>query len=112
MNGRKKITVDMIEAALRKGWNANQTARHYGMHRKSIEAAADRFGIILPLVSYSPMLANTFSPRALASASLSAPAAPQKKSNAVWSASKASIERALEKMQRDKRLQTMSNSDK
>ena len=112
MNGRKKITPDMIEAALRKGWNANQTARHYGMHRKSIEAAADRFGIMLPLVSYSPALADTFSPRALASASLSAPAAPKKKLNAVWSASPESVKRALEKMQRDKYLKTTANSDK
>ena len=49
MNGRKKITRDMIEAARDKGWNATQTSRHYGMHRKSIEAAAERFGIVLPL---------------------------------------------------------------
>ena len=110
MNGRKKITPDMIEAALRKGWNANQTARHYGMHRKSIEAAADWFGIMLPLVSYSPMLADTFSPRALASTTT--PAAPQKKPNAVWSASPESVQRALEKLQREKRLQTTSNNDK
>lgn len=49
MNGRKKITRDMIEAARDKGWNATQTSRHYGMHRKSIEAAAERFGIVLTL---------------------------------------------------------------
>jgi hypothetical protein len=49
MNGRKKITRDMIEAARDKGWNATQTSRHYGMHRKSIDAAAERFGIMLPL---------------------------------------------------------------
>lgn len=110
MNGRKKITPDMIEAALRKGWNANQTARHYGMHRKSIEAAADRFGIALPLVSYSQSLADTFSPRALASTTT--PTAPKKKLNAVWSASPESVQRALEKLQREKRLQTTSNNDK
>jgi hypothetical protein len=39
----------MIEAARDKGWNATQTSRHYGMHRKSIDAAAERFGIMLPL---------------------------------------------------------------
>jgi hypothetical protein len=49
MNGRQMMTRDMIEAARDKGWNATQTSRHYGMHRKSIDAAAERFGIMLPL---------------------------------------------------------------
>lgn len=91
MNGRKKITVDMIEAALRKGWNANQTARHYGMHRKSIDAAAERFGIVLPLgMTWAPPQPKTKPLVVWTDEIKNKPA-----TKPVFSASKEAVERAL-----------------
>lgn len=53
---RKKITRDMIRSALDMGWSVSQTARHYGFHNSSIDAACQRFGIALPMHKYSPAL--------------------------------------------------------
>jgi hypothetical protein len=107
MNGRKKITVDMIEAALRKGWNANQTARHYGMHRKSIDAAAERFGIVLPLgMTWTPPQPKT-KPLVVWTDEIKDKPATKPATKPVFSASKASIERALAKKAQEKRLQVM-----
>lgn len=98
---KRHITRDMIEAALKKGWNAAITARHYGFHRKSIDAAAERFGIALPLgVSWAPPPPKT---KPLLVWTDEIKDAPQKKP--VFSASKASIERALAKKAAEKRLQ-------
>lgn len=93
--GRKKITRDMLEACLEKRWCVAQVARHYGFHPKSIDAACERFGIMLPMSIFSPQIpASVKVPR-------SEVPVPKKKSNAVWSASPAAIERALRK-QREK----------
>ena len=103
MNGRKKITVDMIEAALRKGWNANQTARHYGMHRKSIDAAAERFGIVLPLgMTWTPPQPKT-KPLVVWTDEIK----DKPSTKPVFSASKEAIERALKKKSEERRLQVM-----
>lgn len=102
MNGRKRITVDMIEAAERKGWNAAQTARHYGMHRKSIEAAAERFGIFLPLgQSWSPQAQRRETLAMQAAAKVEAEGRPV--SAPVWSCSPAAIKRALAKLEAQKK---------
>lgn len=101
MSGRKRITVDMIEAAERKGWNAAQTARHYGMHRKSIEAAAERFGIFLPLgQSWTPTAQRL---ETLAMKAAERAEATQPVSKPVWSCSEASIKRALAKLEAQKK---------
>lgn len=92
---RRTITRDMMEACLAKGWAVSQAARHYGFHPKSIDAACERFGIMLPMSIFSPQIpASVKVPR-------SEVPIPKKKSNAVWSASPAAIERALRK-QREK----------
>ena len=98
MNRPKRLTRDMIEAAAREGWNAIQTARHYGVHRNIIDDACDRFGIELPErgAAYTALASNT----------------PRKNPNAVWSASPDAIKRALDKLQRAKQLQSASNNTK
>ena len=99
---RRTITRDMMEACLAKRWNAGQAAKHFGFHRKSIEAACERFGIVLPLMTFgkpitAPVLVwvdkidkDTPTPKAK------------------LSASKAAIERALAKRAAEKRLQATS----
>jgi hypothetical protein len=44
----------MIQAAKDRGWHLTLTAEHYGMHRSSIAAACERFGIVLPMHQFSP----------------------------------------------------------
>ena len=96
---RRVITRDMIQAAKEQGGHRTMAANHYGMHRSSIAAACERFGIVLPMHSFSPQRVS--------------------KKSKVWvdiidgetkpkvklSASKASIERALAKQADAKRLQ-------
>jgi hypothetical protein len=84
MYGRKRITKDMLEAAARKKWNSAQTARHYGTHRTIIDDACERFEVVLPEQPGTPT------------------ATPRKKPSALWSASPEAVQRALEKLRRDK----------
>lgn len=58
MAARKFLTRDMIVAAREKGWSVTITAQHYGMHRKSIDAACERFGVDLPQSKFSPQLVS------------------------------------------------------
>lgn len=51
---RRLITRDMIQAAKDQGWHLSLAANHYGMHRSSIAAACERFGITLPMHPFSP----------------------------------------------------------
>ena len=95
---RRHITKDMIIACREKGWHLTLAAAHLEMHRSSIAAACERFGIVLPMHNFSPQRVS--------------------KKSKVWvdicdgetkpkvklSASKASIERALENIAREKRL--------
>lgn len=85
---KRRITRDMIEAALEKGWCVSQTARHYEFHYSSIDAACQRFGIALPMHKYSPALLSS---RAVG---------PQPSDEKVkaWSASPDAIRRALAKI--------------
>jgi hypothetical protein len=96
---RREITKDMLIACREKGWHLTLAAAHLEMHRSSVAAACERFGIVLPMHQFSPQRVS--------------------KKSKVWvdvidgetkpkvklSASKASIERALEDMAREKRLQ-------
>ena len=96
---RRTITRDMMEAALAKRWNAGQAAKHFGFHRKSIEAACERFGIVLPLMTFGkPITAPV-----LVWVDKIDKETPTPK--AKLSASKAAIERALKKKEESKRLQ-------
>lgn len=88
MQKRLKITPDMIHAAFEKGWSVSQTARHYGTHPSSISAAANRFGIALPMSKYSP---QNISPRRKDTP------APSEERVAAFSASPDAINRALRK---------------
>jgi hypothetical protein len=89
MAGRKIITRDMIIAARDKGWSVSLTAQHYGMHRSSIDAACERFGIMLSLSKYAPTMPSKTKPKPDEQAS-------DKRTPALWSCSPAAIQRALE----------------
>ena len=99
MAGRKTITRDMIAAALDKGWNVSITAAHYGMHRKSIDAACERFGIALPLSKYAPTMLSKRSAywKEVVDAGTLKP-----KGNPVFSCKPSAIERALAEAERKK----------
>jgi hypothetical protein len=101
--GPKRITRDMITAAHEKGWNVTQTARHYGMHRTSISAACERFGIELSQSKFSPDLPSTRS-----RFWQDADAASTKVKTAVWSCKPGAINRALEKLEAEKGLRVKS----
>lgn len=97
---KKRITPDMLEAALRKGWNATQTSRHYGFHHKSIDAACERFGIVLPLgATWAPP------PKAKPLVVWTDEIKDVAQRKKVFSASPAAIERALAKQIAERRLQ-------
>jgi hypothetical protein len=89
MTGRKIITRDMIIAARDKGWSVSLTAQHYGMHRSSIDAACERFGIALSLSKYAPTVPSKTKPKVDEQVS-------DKRTPALWSCSPAAIQRALE----------------
>ena len=95
---RRVITRDMIQAAKDRGWHLTLTAEHYGMHRSSISAACERFGIVLPMHQFSP---QRVSPKSKVWVDI---IDGETKPKVKLSASKASIERALENIAREKRL--------
>ena len=96
MAGGKRISIDMMKAASERNWTVTKTARYYGLHRKSVDAACERFGVVLPLHD-APffgdygVLQDTKVPKVRAT---------KKPSNAVWSCSEAAVKRALEKIGR------------
>jgi len=95
MAGRKFLTRDMLIAARDKGWSVSLTAAHYGMHRKSIDAACERFGIALPLHKFSPTVPSKTKPKPEDQGS-------DKRTPAIWSCSPAAVERALAKMKENR----------
>lgn len=101
--GRKIITRDMIEAAKEKGWGITQTSRHYGMHRSSISAACERFGIELALSKFDPQMPSTRSKFWKDVVEKPKPKTPSK-----WSCSPAAIQRTLDRIKREKRLQAQN----
>ena len=99
---RRTISKDMMESALAKRWNAGQAGKHFGFHRKSIEAACERFGIVLPLMTFGkPITAPVLVWVDKIDKETPAP-------KAKLSASKAAIDRALAKRAAEKRLQATS----
>ena len=99
---RRVITRDMIQAAKDKGWHLTLAASHYGMHRSSLAAACERFGIMLPMHQFSP---QRVSPKSKVWVDV---IDGETKPKVKLSASKASIERALAKQADAKRLQASS----
>jgi len=95
---RRHITKDMLIACREKGWHLTLAAAHYNMHRSSIAAACERFGIVLPMHQFSP---QRVSPKSKVWVDI---IDGETKPKVKLSASKASIERALEDMEREKRL--------
>jgi hypothetical protein len=91
----------MIQAAKDKGWHLTLAAAHYNMHRSSIAAACERFGIVLPMHQFSP---QRVSPTSKVWVDI---IDGETKPKVKLSASKASIERALENIARQKRLQAL-----
>lgn len=97
--GPKRVTRDMLESAKEKGWNVTMTARHYGMHRTSIGAACERFGIELAQSKFSPDLPSTRSRFWRDTVEQ-----PKPKSQAVWSCKPGAIARALARLEAEKAL--------
>jgi hypothetical protein len=91
MTGRRIVTRDMILAAREKGWSVSLTAQHYGMHRSTIDAACERFGIALPMHKFSPVMPSQ-------TKKSQAPEANDTRTPAIWSCSPAAIERALKRL--------------
>jgi hypothetical protein len=89
----------MIQAAKEKGWHLTLTAQHYGMHRSSVAAACERFGIVLPMHQFSP---QRVSPKSKVWVDV---IDGETKPKVKLSASKAAVERALDDIERQKRLQ-------
>jgi hypothetical protein len=92
----------MLEAALAKQWDPTTTSRHYGVHRTSVTAACERFGISLPMHKFSPQAVSRRSPEWKETVDAMT---LQPKTSPRWSCSPRAIERALEKIQNGKRLQ-------
>jgi len=99
---RRIITKDMLTAAKEKGWNITQTANHYEMHRSSIAAACERFGIVLPMHPFSP---QRVSPKSKVWLDI---ADGETKPKVKLSASPAAVERTLRRLQSEKRLQAIN----
>jgi len=98
---RRLITKDMLLAAKDQGWHLSLTANHYGMHRSSIAAACERFGITLPMHPFSPQRVSQKSKVWIDIAD------GETKPKVKLSASPAAVERTLRRLQREKRLQAL-----
>ena len=97
MGGPRLITRDMMQAALIFRWSASQAAKHYGFSRNSIVAACERFGIVLPTTTFGKPI--------------TAPKEPNydevyvdEAQKVKLSASPSAIQRALDDIERQKRL--------
>ena len=93
MGGGKKITIDMMQAASEREWTAGRTARHYGLHRKSVVSACERFGVVLPLQE-APFYGDY---AVLKEATVPKIRVSEPERKAVWSASPAAVARALKR---------------
>ena len=98
---RRVITRDMIQAAKDQGWHLTLTAAHYGMHRSSIAAACERFGIVLPMHQFSP---QRVSPTSKVWVDI---IDGETKPKVKLSASPQAIKRAIDDIARQKRLQAL-----
>ena len=95
---RRVITRDMIIACREKGWHLTLAAAHLEMHRSSVAAACERFGIVLPMHSFSP---QRVSPKSKVWVDI---IDGETKPKVKLSASPAAIQRAIDDIERQKRL--------
>jgi len=98
---RRHITKDMLIACREKGWHLTLAAAHLEMHRSSIAAACERFGIVLPMHPFSP---QRVSPKSKVWIDI---VDGETKPKVKLSASPAAVERTLQRLQREKRLQAL-----
>jgi hypothetical protein len=89
----------MLIACREKGWHLTLAAAHLEMHRSSIAAACERFGIVLPMHPFSP---QRVSPKSKVWLDI---ADGETKPKVKLSASPAAVERTLRRLQNEKRLQ-------
>jgi hypothetical protein len=89
----------MLIACREKGWHLTLAAAHLEMHRSSIAAACERFGIVLPMHPFSP---QRVSPKSKVWLDI---ADGETKPKVKLSASPAAVERTLQRLQNEKRLQ-------
>jgi hypothetical protein len=99
---RRLITRDMLIACREKGWHLTLAAAHLEMHRSSIAAACERFGIVLPMHPFSP---QRVSPKSKVWIDI---ADGETKPKVKLSASPAAVERTLRRLQSEKRLQAIN----
>jgi hypothetical protein len=92
----------MLIACREKGWHLTLAAAHLEMHRSSIAAACERFGIVLPMHPFSP---QRVSPKSKVWIDI---VDGETKPKVKLSASPAAVERTLQRLQREKRLQALS----
>ena len=98
---RRHITKDMLIACREKGWHLTLAAAHLEMHRSSIAAACERFGIVLPMHPFSP---QRVSPKSKVWIDI---VDGETKPKVKLSASPAAVERTLQRLQNEKRLQAL-----
>lgn len=84
---RNKITIEILEAARRKGWSISQTARHYSTHHTTIGDACKRLNVELPRNQHIAAKPCEKKERLIAEA--------DNTKKLVWSCKPAAIERAL-----------------
>jgi hypothetical protein len=95
---RRHITKDMLIACREKGWHLTLAAAHLEMHRSSVAAACERFGIVLPMHQFSP---QRVSPKSKVWVDV---IDGETKPKIKLSASPSAIQRALDDIEREKRL--------
>jgi hypothetical protein len=98
---RRVITRDMLIACREKGWHLTLAAAHLEMHRSSVAAACERFGIVLPMHPFSP---QRVSPKSKVWIDI---VDGETKPKVKLSASPAAVERTLRRLQSEKRLQAL-----
>jgi hypothetical protein len=89
----------MLIACREKGWHLTLAAAHLEMHRSSIAAACERFGIVLPMHQFSPQRVSSKSKVWVDVID------GETKPKVKLSASPAAIQRAIDDIDRQKRLQ-------
>lgn len=98
---RPAITREQLQYCKDMGMSPSQAGTYLGRHHTTILSACAKFDIELPKYAHR-YAAPTFSKRS--PAVLAQIAQAKKEGRAVWSCSPAAIERALRKIEQDKRL--------
>lgn len=94
----KVITRDMMKTARENGWTISEAARQFDKHRSSVSKACERFGIVLPMHNFSPQKVSQKSKVWIDLID------NERRPKVKLSASPAAIQRAIDDMEREKRL--------